>query len=97
MVELLLSVNGDTSSDNGLTATKSVMDSLSVVLSLSATAYLEPWQTLSLMIRNTGVGTFDVVNGSMFSVVLLGKLSTLLGSLTMSDITDYGCCESGIR
>ena len=49
------------------------MDGLSVALSLSATAYLEPWQTLSLMVRSTGVGLFDVVNGSAFSVVLLGK------------------------
>lgn len=74
-------MNGDTSNDNGLTATKSVMDSLSVVLSLSATAYLEQWQTLSLMIRSTGVGAFDVVNGSLFSVVLLGKFSVLVGEL----------------
>lgn len=81
MVELLLAVNGDTSNDNGLTATKSVMDSSSVVLSLSATAYLEPWQALSLMIRSTGVGALDVVNGSMFSVVLLGKFSALVGAL----------------
>ena len=72
-VELQVSVNGDTLNNNGLTATKSVMDNLSVVLSLSATAYLESWQTLSLMIRSTGVGAFDVVNGSTFNVVLLGK------------------------
>ena len=73
LVELLVSVNGDTLNNNGLTATKSVMDNLSVVLSLSATAYLESWQTLSLMIRSTGVGAFDVVSGSTFNVVLLGK------------------------
>jgi len=73
LVELLLSVNGDTLNTNGLTATKGVMDGLSVVLSLSATAYLEQWQTLSLMIRSTGVGAFDVVNGSTFGLVLLGK------------------------
>lgn len=73
MVELLLSVNGDTLNTNGLTAAKGVMDGSSVALSLSATVYLEPWQTLSLMIRSTGVGAFDVVNESSFSVVLLGK------------------------
>ena len=49
------------------------MDGSSVALSLSATVYLEPWQSLSLMIRSTGVGAFDVVNESSFSVVLLGK------------------------
>lgn len=73
MVELLLSVNGDTLNTNGLTAAKGVMDGFSVALSLSATVYLEPWQTLSLMIRSTGVGAVDVVNESTFSVVLLGK------------------------
>ncbi|KAJ7381533.1 Cadherin cytoplasmic C-terminal, partial [Desmophyllum pertusum] len=71
LVELLLSVNGDTINTNGLKATKGVTDGLSVVLSLSATAYLEPWQTLYLMIRSTGVGAFEVVNGSTFSVALI--------------------------
>ncbi|KAJ7318647.1 hypothetical protein OS493_037588 [Desmophyllum pertusum] len=71
LVELLLSVNGDTINTNGLKATKGVTDGLSVVLSLSETAYLEPWQTLYLMIRSTGVGAFEVVNGSTFSVALI--------------------------
>ncbi|KAJ7394203.1 Cadherin EGF LAG seven-pass G-type receptor 2 [Desmophyllum pertusum] len=71
LVELLLSVNGDTINTNGLKATQGVTDGLSVVLSLSATAYLEPWQTLYLMIRSTGVGAFEVVNGSTFSVALI--------------------------
>ena len=73
LVELLLSVNGDTRNTDGLKATKGVTDGLSVVLSLSATAYLEPWQTLYLMIRSTGVGAFEVVDGSTFSVALIGK------------------------
>lgn len=73
MIELLLSVNGETENNNGLKATKGVMDGLLVVLSLSATAYLEPWQSLYLMIRSTGVGTFEVISGSTFSVTLLGK------------------------
>lgn len=73
MVEILLSVNGETVNTNGLKATKGVTDGLSVVLSLSATAYLEPWQTLYLMVRSSGVGVFEVVNGSTFSVLLLGK------------------------
>ena len=66
-------MNGDTVNTNGLKATKGVMDGLTVVLSLSATAYLEPWQSLYLMIRSTGVGAFEVVNGSTFSVTLLRK------------------------
>jgi len=76
LVELLLSVSGDTLNANGPRATKGIMDGLSVALSLSATAYLESWQTLSLMIRSTGAGVFDVVTGSTFSVVLLGKTMT---------------------
>ncbi len=73
LIELLLSVNGDTENTNGLKTTKGVIDGLTVVLSLSTTAYLEPWQSLYLMIRSTGVGEFEVVNGSTFSVTLLGK------------------------
>ncbi|KAL9976385.1 hypothetical protein ACROYT_G013683 [Oculina patagonica] len=71
LIELLLSVNGDTENTNGLKATKGVINGSTVVLSLSATAYLEPWQSLYLMIRSTGVGEFEVVNGSTFSVTLL--------------------------
>ena len=78
LIELLLSVNGDTANTNGLKATKAVMDGLTVVLSLSATAYLEPWQSLYLMIRSTGVGAFEVVNGSTFSVTLLGKKGNVI-------------------
>ena len=74
-MELLLTVNGDAMNTNGLKATKSVTDGLSVILSLSATAYLEQWQTLYLMIRSSGEGDFEVTNGGTFSVVLLGKTS----------------------
>ena len=93
MVELLLAVNGDIFNNNGLTATKSVSDSSSVVLSVSATAYLEPWQTLSLMIRSTGVGAFDVVSGSMFSVVLLGKFSVLVGAVVNHTPSTGECAD----
>ena len=93
MVELLLAVNGDTFNNNGLTATKSVSDSLSVVLSVSATAYLETWQTLSLMIRSTGVGAFDVVNGSMFSVVLLGKFSARVDAVVNQALRTGKCAD----
>ena len=93
MVELLLAVNGDTFNNNGLTATKSVSDSSSVVLSVSATAYLEPWQTLSLMIRSTGVGAFDVFNGSMFSVVLLGKFSALVATVVNHTLSTGECTD----
>lgn len=72
MVELLLSVNGDATNGNGLKATKGVPDGSSAVLSLSATVYLEPWQTLYLMIRSTGGSTLEVLNGSTFSVALIG-------------------------
>ena len=88
LVELLLSVNGDTINTNGLKATKGVTDGLSVVLSLSATAYLEPWQTLYLMIRSTGVGAFEVVNGSTFSVALIGKTMTFCNQVE----TIFMCC-----
>ena len=72
IIELLLSVNGDSLNTNGLKATKAVAAGSSVALSLSATVYLEPWQTLYLMIRSSGAGTVEVVNGSTFSVALIG-------------------------
>ena len=72
MVELLLSVNGETSNTNGLKATKATTPGSTVALSLSATVYLELWQTLYLMIRSTGDGTLEVLNGSTFSVALIG-------------------------
>ena len=72
MVELLLSVNGETSNTNGLKATKATTPGSTVALSLSATVYLEVWQTLYLMIRSTGGGTLEVLNGSTFSVALIG-------------------------
>ena len=72
MVELLLSVNGETSNTNGLKATKAATIGSTVALSLSATVYLELWQTLYLMIRSTGDGTLEVLNGSTFSVALIG-------------------------
>ena len=72
MVELLLSVNGETSSTNGLIATKAATPGSTVALSLSATVYLELWQTLYLMIRSTGDGILEVLNGSTFSVALIG-------------------------
>ncbi|XP_067044679.1 uncharacterized protein [Acropora muricata] len=72
LVELLLSVNGDTTNGNGLRATKQVPNAgYFIVLSLSATVHLEPWQTLYLMIRSTGAGSFEVVNGSTFGVALM--------------------------
>lgn len=72
MVELLLSVNGETSNTNGLKATKATTTGSTVALSLSATVYLELWQTLYLMIRSTGDGALEVLNGSTFSVALIG-------------------------
>ena len=72
MVEVLLSVNGETSNINGLKATKAATPGSTVALSLSATVYLELWQSLYLMIRGTGDGTLEVLNGSTFSVVLIG-------------------------
>ena len=72
MVELLLSVNGETSNTNGLKATKATTPGSTVALSLSATVYLERWQTLYLMIRSTGDGALEVLNGSTFSVALIG-------------------------
>ena len=72
VLELLLSVNGETSNTNGLKATKTATPGSTVVLSLSATVYLELWQTLYLMIRSTGDGTLEVLNGSTFSVALIG-------------------------
>ena len=72
MVELLLSVNGETSKTNGLKASKAATPGSTVALSLSATVYLELWQTLYLMIRSTGDGTLEVLNGSTFSVALIG-------------------------
>ena len=78
LVELLLSVNGDTTNGNGLRATKQVPNAdYFIVLSLSATVHLEPWQTLYLMIRGTGAGSFEVVNGSTFGVALIGKKANL--------------------
>ncbi|XP_067044670.1 uncharacterized protein [Acropora muricata] len=72
LVELLLSVNGDTTNGNGLRATKQVpIAGYFIVLSFSATVRLEPWQTLYLMIRGTGAGSFEVVNGSTFGVALI--------------------------
>ncbi|XP_015755007.1 PREDICTED: uncharacterized protein LOC107334576 isoform X2 [Acropora digitifera] len=72
LVELLLSVNGDTTNGNGLRATKQVPNAgYFIVLSFSATVHLEPWQTLYLMIRGTGAGSFEVVNGSTFGVALI--------------------------
>ena len=71
-VELLLSVNGETSNTNGLKATKATTPGSTVALSLSATVYLERWQTLYLMIRSTGDGALEVLNGSTFSVALVG-------------------------
>ena len=72
MVELLLSVNGETSNTNGLKATKATTPGSTVALTLSATVYLEVWQTLYLMIRSNGGGTLEVLNGGRFSVALLG-------------------------
>ena len=72
MVELLLSANGETSTTDGLKATKATTPGSTVALSLSATVYLEVWQTLYLMIRSTGDGTLEVLNGSTFSVALIG-------------------------
>ena len=72
MVELLLSVNGETSNTNGLKATRATTPGSTVALSLSATVYLERWQTLYLMIRSTGDGALEVLNGSTFSVALIG-------------------------
>ena len=72
MVELLLSVNGETSNTNGLKASKAATPGSTVALSLSATVYLELWQTLYLMIRSTGDGALEVLNGSTFSVALIG-------------------------
>ena len=78
LVELLLSVNGDTTNENGLRATKQVPNGgYFIVLSLSATVHLEPWQTLNLMIRGTGAGSLEVVNGSTFGVTLIGKKANL--------------------
>ena len=77
IIELLLSVNGDSVNTNGLKATKAVAAGSSVVLSLSATVYLEAWQTLYLMIRSSGAGTVEVVNGSTFSVALIGTCLTM--------------------
>ncbi|XP_068682166.1 uncharacterized protein [Montipora foliosa] len=71
MVELLLSVNGDTTNGNGLQATKQVRSGSYAVLSFSSTVYLEPWQTLYLMIRATGAGSFEVLEGSTFGVALI--------------------------
>ncbi|XP_068730841.1 uncharacterized protein [Montipora capricornis] len=71
MVELLLSVNGDTTNGTGLQATKQVRSGSYAVLSFSSTVYLEPWQTLYLMIRATGAGSFEVLEGSTFGVALI--------------------------
>ncbi|XP_068682491.1 uncharacterized protein [Montipora foliosa] len=71
MVELLLSVNGDTTNGNGLQATKQVRSGSYAILSFSSTVYLEPWQTLYLMIRATGAGSFEVLEGSTFGVALI--------------------------
>ena len=77
-MELLLSVNGDTTNGNGLRATKQVPNAdYFIVLSVSATVHLEPWQTLYLMIRGTGAGSFEVVNGSTFGVTLIGTRTKL--------------------
>ena len=73
LVELLLSVNGDTTNGTGLRVTKQVPNAgYFIVLSLSATVHLEPWHTLYLMIRGTGAGSLEVVNGSTFGVALIG-------------------------
>ncbi|XP_022800058.1 uncharacterized protein LOC111337931 isoform X2 [Stylophora pistillata] len=88
IIELLLSVNGDAMNTNGLKAIRGVTDGLSVVLSLSATAYLEQWQTLYLMIRSSGEGDFEVTNGSTFSVVLLEETrqyKTIANNITQFD------------
>ena len=77
-MELLLSVNGDTTNGNGLQATKEVPSAGHfIVLSVSATVHLEPWQTLYLMIRGTGAWSFEVVNGSTFGVALIGTRAKL--------------------
>ena len=78
LVELLLSVNGDTTSENGLRAIKQIPTAgYLIVLSVSATVHLEPWQTLYLMIRGTGAGSLEVVNGSTFGVALIGTRANL--------------------
>ena len=82
LVELLLSVNGDTTNGNGLRATKQVPNAgYFIVLSVSATVHLEAWQTLYLMIRGTGAGSFEVVNGSTFGVALIGIRANFLDSV----------------
>ena len=84
IIELLLSVNGDSLNTNGLKAAKAVAAGSSAVLSLSATIYLEPWQTLYLMIRSSGAGTVEVVNGSTFSVALIGTCIAMTFCYTFS-------------
>ena len=81
MVELLLSVDGDTTNGNGLQATKQVRSGSYAVLSFSSTVYLELWQTLYLMIRATGAGSFEVLEGSTFGVALIGKTFNYFCSL----------------
>ena len=78
MVELLLSINGETSNANDLKVTKAATPGSTVALSLSATVYLEVWQTLYLMIRSTGDGTLEVLNGSTFSVALIGTYHLMI-------------------
>ena len=79
MVELLLSINGETSNANDLKVTKAATPGSTVALSVSATVYLELWQTLYLMIRSTGDdGTLEVLNGSTFSVALIGTYDLLI-------------------
>ena len=78
MVELLLSINGETSKANDLKVTKAATPGSTVALSLSATVYLEVWQTLYLMIRSTGDGTLEVLNGSTFSVALIGTYHLMI-------------------
>lgn len=78
MVELLLSINGETSNANDLKVTKAATPGSTVALSLSATVYLEVWQTLYLMIRSTGDGTLEVLNGSTFRVALIGTYHLMI-------------------
>lgn len=73
-MEFLFIVNGDVMNINGLKVIKSVIDGLLVILSLFVIVYFEQWQMLYLMIRSSGEGDFEVINGGIFSVVLLGKI-----------------------
>ena len=72
-IELLLSINGDVEESNSLKATRTLKDGLSTVLSISSSIYLEQWDTVYLMVRSDGAGTFGVGNGSTFDVALMGK------------------------